>query len=102
MKRVFSHSNPFLVFNLRNILDNNRILCEVRNDGLSSAAGEVPPTEVWPELWVVREKDYEQAEALVDLSIHGDPSATSWFCQNCSEKNEPDFELCWKCSEERP
>mgnify|MGYP000137802073 FL=1 len=102
MKRVYSHDNPFLVFNIRNILENNGVRCEIKNDIMSSAAGEAPPIEVWPEVWVIRESDYQRADQLIEEAIHGDPKATSWFCQNCSETNAPAFELCWKCGEERP
>lgn len=101
MKRIFSHSNSLLVFNLRNILGNHNINCEVRNDGLTSTAGETPPTEVWAELWISKERDYEQAEKIIEEAVHGDPKATSWFCEHCSEDNAPAFELCWKCGRER-
>jgi len=101
MKLVYSHDNPFFVFNIRNILENNNIRCEVRNDLMSSAAGEVPPTDVWPEVWVIRERDYKKAEQLIEEDRKGDIQGTSWFCQNCSETNAPAFELCWKCGEER-
>jgi len=100
MKRVYAHDNYFFVFNIRNILENNGIRCEVRNDIMSSAAGEVPPIEVWPEVWVLHEADYEIAEQLIKENLIGDPAATSWFCQKCGETNAPAFELCWKCGEE--
>jgi len=100
MKRMYTHDNYFFVFNIRNILVNNGIRCEVRNDIMSSAAGEVPPTEVWPEVWVLREVDYEKAERLIEESLNGDPKATSWFCPHCHETNPPAFELCWQCGEE--
>jgi len=101
MRCVYSHSNAFLVFNIRNILNNNGIHCEVKNDIMSSTAGELPPTEVWPEVWVIRERDYDQAEQLVKESVHGNASATSWFCDKCSETNPPAFELCWQCGAEQ-
>jgi len=101
MKLIYTHDNPFFVFNIRNILENNHIKCEVRNDILSSAAGEVPPTDVWPEIWVLHEKNYQKAEELVKLAIHGDTKATSWFCQNCNESNPPAFELCWCCGRDK-
>jgi len=101
MKRVYSHDNHFYVFNIRNILENNGIRCEVRNDIMSSAAGEVPPTEVWPEVWVVREVDYEKAERLIHESLHVNSQATSWLCRHCQETNAPSFELCWQCGTER-
>jgi hypothetical protein len=101
MKRIYSHPNSLLVFNLKNILSNNRIECEIRNDGLSSTAGETPPTEVWAELWILNETDHCQAEKLIQEAIHGDPKATSWFCERCSEDNAPAFEICWNCGNER-
>jgi len=101
MKRLYSHSNSLFVYNIKNILENNGIECRLKNDLMSSAAGEAPPTETWPEIWVVRERDYDTAEKLIDESINGDPSATSWFCNQCSETNPPAFELCWKCNSER-
>ena len=101
MKCIYSNPNSLLVFNLKNVLDNNRIDCAIRNDGLSSTAGETPPTEVWAELWVHNEKDYTRAKNLIEEAIHGDPKATSWFCENCSEDNAPAFEICWNCGNER-
>lgn len=100
MKCVYSNPNPLLVFNLKNILNNHNIECEIRNDGLTATAGETPPIEVWAELWI-KETDCKKAEALIEEAIHGDPKATSWFCTNCSEDNAPAFELCWNCGKDR-
>lgn len=97
MKRVYTHSNPFFVFNIRNILENNKIECHLKNEIISSAAGELPPTEVWPEVWVVSELDYQKAEELIVQNLKGDLTATSWFCLKCNEINPPAFELCWNC-----
>lgn len=96
MKRVFAHDNIMIVYNIKNILQRAGLSCEVRNDMVSSAAGEVPPIEVWPEIRVA-EDDADQAEVLIDRALHGDPSETSWFCEHCSEENAPAFETCWKC-----
>ena len=65
MKCLYTHDNLFVVYNIRNILANNNIDCEIRNELVSSGAGELPPTEVWPELWVLRERDYEQSEKIL-------------------------------------
>jgi len=101
MKCLYSHDNPFFVYNIRNILENNNIQCKIRNDIISSAAGELPPTEVWPEVWVIREQDYKRAEEILAVSLSGDLGATSWFCQRCNETNPPAFELCWQCEGDR-
>lgn len=101
MKRLYSHDNHFIVFNIKNILENNGISCQIRNDVISTAAGEVPPIDVWPEVWVEHEKDYFRAEKLIDEAVNGKPGLTSWFCSKCSENNAPAFELCWKCGNDR-
>lgn len=101
MKCVYSHDNPFLVFNIRNILENNGIDCLVKNDIISSAAGEVPPISVWPEVWIINDNDLKKSEKLIDNAIHGDPTLTSWFCLKCGETNAPAFELCWYCGNDR-
>ena len=102
MTRVYSHSNSLIVFNLKNLLEHHGIACVVKNDGLNSASGEVPPTEVWPELWIENETRLTQAQELIDIAIKGDAKATTWFCYNCKETNEPAFEICWNCAEEKP
>ena len=35
---------------------------------LYSAAGEIPPTEIWPELWV-EESDFEKAQAIMTEAL---------------------------------
>jgi len=101
MRRLYTHDNLFFIFNIRNILENNNVQCEVRNENISSAAGELPPIEVWPELWVIREQDYKKSEELLAETLSGDLSATTWFCQACNETNPPAFELCWQCGGDR-
>jgi hypothetical protein len=101
MIRVFSHDNVFMVYNLRNILENAGIPCLLKNEQTYSAAGELPPTEVWPEIWV-DPLHTEKAEQLIDLALNGDPSQTHWACPKCSEQNPPAFDLCWQCECERP
>jgi len=101
MIRIFSHDNIFIVHNIKNILNAAGIITELRNDLINSAAGELPPTEVWPEIWIMPEQQ-QKAEALIKLAMQGDPSRTSWFCEDCNESNEPAFELCWHCGAEGP
>lgn len=101
MIRIFTDSNTLTVFNLKNLLEHQNIKCIVRNDGLNSAAGELPPTDLWPEIWLERERDIEKAKKIIEEAIEGDIKATSWFCFECNETNEPAFEICWKCGHER-
>lgn len=100
MIRVFSHDNAMVVHNIKNILENNGIECTIKNQFGGSAAGEVPPIEVWPELWV-EERWVEKAGSLIEDIMQGANDQTHWMCPACSEENPPAFELCWNCGHDR-
>lgn len=98
MKRVYSAHSPLLVGHMRNLLENEGIRCTTRNMGLVGGAGELPPTAVWPELWVEREIDHRRAEAIIEAALDDTPpEGESWRCRGCGEELEPQFEQCWKC-----
>ena len=102
MKRVYCWRDRLLVIHLKNLIENEGIYCEIRNDYLAAGAGELPPTECWPELWV-SEQDAERAlELIADTMVadarHGKP----WTCPSCHEQIEGQFAACWNCMTTRP
>ncbi|MCH2157554.1 MAG: DUF2007 domain-containing protein [Oleiphilaceae bacterium] len=101
MIRIFSHDNSMVVHNIKNILENNGIGCELKNVFGGSAAGEVPPIEVWPEIWV-DELQTDKAAELIEEAMHGANDKTHWRCPDCTEENPPAFEICWSCEAEKP
>jgi Putative prokaryotic signal transducing protein len=62
MRQVFASSDSAQVGLAWSILDAAGIACEVRNDAVSQAMWAIP---FIPELWVVRDEDYEEARRLV-------------------------------------
>ncbi len=109
MKRLFVSDNRILVLQLREFLQENHIRCIVRNEYLGGAAGELPPTECWPELWILENQQLEKAEKLLDAFRHpptgdaGDSQRPNpWTCERCAEILEPQFSQCWHCGYERP
>jgi hypothetical protein len=57
---------------------------------------------VFPEIWVPAGKA-EAAKRLVDECFRRTPATGSpWTCRSCCEPNEPGFDLCWSCGNERP
>lgn len=103
MKCVYSAHSPLLVGHVRNLLENEGIRCVTRNMGLAGGAGELPPTAVWPEVWVEREIDYARAERVVADVLDDTPTAGSnWRCRGCGEELEPQFAQCWNCGGRRP
>jgi hypothetical protein len=62
MKQVFSSPDSVQVGLAQSILEAAGIACEVRNEAVSQAMWTIP---FIPELWVVRDEDYEDARRLV-------------------------------------
>ena len=87
-----------MIGHLKNVLATFGIRCITRKYDLSSAAGELPPIECWPELWVVEDEKALSAKAILKKTLA--PLAAvkkAWLCKNCDEKIEGQFSECWNC-----
>ncbi len=66
----------------------------VQREYLRSAAGELPPDQCLPEVWI---KDpLDQARSLELLHHLRHPPQRRWTCV-CGERVEGGFEQCWSC-----
>lgn len=98
MKRVFSSENTIDVWQIRNLLEVEGIDTVVKNADMSSAFGEVPFVETWPEVWVKDPADYEHALDIVDEYLYAeDDDRPDWRCSKCRERNDAAFAVCWNC-----
>lgn len=91
-----------MVGHLRNVLELAGVPSRVRNLDLGAAAGQLPPTECWPELWIDRDEDLELARRVLEDAFR--PTAersAAWQCSWCSERHEEQFTDCWKCGRPR-
>lgn len=77
------------------------LLCEagypatVERRFLSSVAGELPPDQCLPELWLRHDEHLGAARALLqDLAC---VPQRRWVCGGCGELVEGGFEQCWAC-----
>lgn len=101
MKKVTSADNTVMINHYKNILEAEGIACQIRNEHLSQIYGEMPFTEVWPELWVVNDMDCDRAKQLIDVNTIIDESPKMpWRCGKCGEENEGQFAACWSCGTE--
>jgi|GEM_PF-713661 len=101
MKRVYSEPSPIFIYQIKDLLEEKGIHAIIKNEHLSGGVGELPPTEVWPELWVVNKEDKTPAKRLVDEFMSSvKSSSTSWKCPKCSEDIEGQFNICWHCGQE--
>ncbi|MEL6869785.1 MAG: DUF2007 domain-containing protein [Pseudomonadota bacterium] len=97
MKKVFTADNLVTVAHYRNVLEAEGIATEIRNQNLGSVLGEVPFTEVWPQLWVRHALDVDRARQILAEAQLSTPTGPSWHCSYCNESNEYQFAACWQC-----
>ncbi len=95
MIKIYTTSDSLLIHHYRNLLENAGINCQIKQAYLSGGAGELPPIECWPELWI--EDDQLQAKAKDIIQASGNQTQhILWQCR-CGEKHEQQFNICWKC-----
>ncbi len=102
MKRVYCSDNYLLVGHLRQVLEDHHIRCVVKNEHLIGGAGELPPIECWPELWVAEDFQLGKARQLVEAFLSSTRDAGGWDCPGCGEAIEGQFSECWNCGNYRP
>lgn len=103
MKKVFVSQNLFEVEMRKERLDEAGIPCTIKHQRSSGLAGEIPFTEVFPELWVLRDEDGDRAKQLLEEGPVSLPSnQDTWVCAGCSERHESQFGTCWNCGQEKP
>ena len=98
MKRVYTAKDPLMIGHLKNVLATFGIRCVTKNSDLSSAAGELPPIECWPELWVLEDEKFLKAKTILKKTLAPLESVKkSWRCHRCHEEIEGQFSECWNC-----
>jgi hypothetical protein len=66
---------------------------------LGAAAGELPPDQCLPEVWLTHDEQEDQARALLRDLMH--VPQRRWEC-TCGETVEGGFEQCWNCGRMMP
>ena len=88
-----------MALNIRNVLINHGFDVALNNEFASSASGGLAPFDTWPEVWLLKDVDYDNAKKIID-SISYDTKQVIWVCKKCQEENDESFDYCWKCHEE--
>ena len=96
MPRVDSAPNLVLATLWADALSAAGIEARVFSRYLSSIAGEIPPSEAEPTVWVLDDADLERARALL-LELRRPLRGPGWNCRECGEHHGPQFAQCWKC-----
>ena len=99
MKKLTSSPSIVTINHYKNVLESEGIPCQLKNEHLGSIVGEIPFLEVWPELWVINDLDYDRAKQLIEGTAQDESPQSSWHCNKCGEQNEGQFAACWNCGE---
>ena len=59
--------------------------------------GEIPFLEIYPEVWVERERDTALALRIVSDFENGVDDPRTVKCLDCGEDNPRNFQICWSC-----
>ena len=96
MKMVYTNESHFLVNNVKNLIEAQEINTFLKNEFAQGAVGEIYAFDSWPEVWVFDDSDFDRAVEIVKSSQNSNKTV-DWICKNCSERNDPSFEICWNC-----
>ena len=102
MKKVHSAPHPFVLENLRNVLEVEGIASEVRTPFLGAARGDLPATECWSELWILDDEQFEKSLGVIRTALEpSEQTGDFWTCKKCGEESEAQFGACWQCGSAR-
>jgi hypothetical protein len=102
MRKIYCAKDPLMIAHLRNVLKLHGIDCVVRKLDLATGAGELPPVDCWPELWITDDSQLCEGEALLKRTLAPlEAVRKPWICSGCGEEIEGQFSECWQCGRER-
>lgn len=100
MKRLTSAPNLALATLWADMLSHAGVPTTVQRQYASSIAGELPPDQALPELWLQDAAQFEHAQRLLHELRH--PPRRHWACPGCGEVIDGPFEQCWSCGAAMP
>ena len=99
MRRVTQAPNLAIAALWVDTLQEAGIAATVQRQFLSGAAGQLPPDQCLPEIWITHDEQEEAAHALLRALM--DLPQRRWRCA-CGEEVEGGFESCWQCGRAMP
>lgn len=98
MRRLYQAVNLPEAHLLLGLLAQAGIEARVFNEYAQGGLGEIPFMHVYPEVWLMDERDEPQARAILTAYERGAaPRSVARLCPGCGEENPPEFETCWHC-----
>lgn len=100
MKRLVQAPNLALASLWCDMLEQAGFDVSIQRAYASSIAGEIPPDQALPEVWVHDDERLDEARAM--LAQLQRPTWRHWVCRHCHERIEGPFEQCWHCGAAMP
>ena len=99
MRRLTKAPNIAIAALWVDMLGQAGIAASVQRYFLGAAAGELPPDQCLPEIWVTHDAQEAQARAVLHDLEH--VPQRRWTCA-CGEPVDGGFESCWACGRDMP
>lgn len=99
MRRLVQAPNLAIAALWVDTLQEAGIAASVQRQFLSGIAGEMPPDQCLPEIWLLHDEQEAAARALLQELQH--LPQRRWRCA-CGEEVEGGFESCWSCGRPMP
>lgn len=100
MKKLTTAPNIAIATLWADMLSGGGIAASVQRFYASSIAGEIPPDQALPEVWIADDAQLGAARTLLAELRH--PPQRRWVCAGCGELIEGPFEHCWQCGAAMP
>lgn len=81
------------------MLEHALIPAQLFNQHAQGGTGDIPFTHAYPEVWIIRDADYERGRKIVQRYEAIPQTNTTVQCPTCGEENPSNFQLCWHCSD---
>ena len=97
MRRVFTAATLLEAHLVQQMLEAEAIPAAVFNENAHGAVGELPITEVWPDVWIKDDCHCSEARSIIECYEATSSVKRRAPCAQCGEYNPGNFELCWYC-----
>jgi hypothetical protein len=99
MRKLAQAPNIAIATLWADMLSQAGVAASVQRYFLSGIAGDLPPDQCLPEVWVTHDDQEARAKTLLH-ELQNLPQRR-WVC-GCGERVEGGFEQCWQCGADMP
>lgn len=92
MKRIYTYDNIVVLHLVKNVLALNDIESFIKNEYTMPAGPSHGINNIFHELWILNDKDYEKASRFIETEMENLVSKAEWICSNCREENDGSFD----------